>query len=346
VPKLAADASKQYHFWIAFIKTLYARKASYPDESQPELARLLDSCLLLILPLWDDAPMKYSYSDTKQNRIGRVVELLDLCLQTERLPQCKIVLASVFTSKGLVSNKFVDLYIPLIERMQPLLRQHGMDLLVPPFCEVMQIFVGTYLNEILGLPTTTPKLAIRQIGCGCDDCQKLDDFLTGNLSQILIRLPMSRKSHLEQCLTSAVDLASYRVVTTGSPYGLDITKSKSLIKGGLWASRVSQARKFLAQVGDQAFLQSLMGHRYADIEKALNGTQLFMLPINVQSPSSTRLSQPTVPLTASASSSTSKTHFNSSLSNSHQATAPTKGVKRKKKMFPAADTEVIDLCSD
>lgn len=347
IPNLAKYASSNYKFFIAFVKALQV-KLSQPSTVALEANRLLDSCINIVLPLWD-VVVAHPHHVVQHDKVARVTELLDLCISTRRTPQCKVVLAGVFKSKGAVSAKFTDLYIPLIPRMRQVLHRHDMSLLSDPFAEVMQIFVATYLNGVLGSKSKTPKLNVRQIGCGCGDCEQLDNFMTGNLSRTLIRLPMARKSHLEQRLRSARDLASYHVVTTGFPHGLDITKSSSLIKSGQWASRVSQARAFLAQVGDQPFLKSLMGRRYPDIEKALTGIQPFILPINIPSSSTPSVVPPLINASASATPSSSALPSARaaapSNTSSNQSTVTT-GVKRKKKRYPDPGDEIIDLCSD
>ena len=153
-------------------------------------------------------------------------------------------------------------------------------MLAPPFGDLTKFFVGQYLHDVLGEMPKTSRLIMRKAGCGCADCQVLDDFLMGPLARTVLRLPVTRKSHIEKRVLNIPDLVSYTIVKSGSPHGIQIIKAAEFVSNTHWGSKVDEANKFLEKLGDTALLEKLMGHRYPDIEPALNGKQKFLLPFN------------------------------------------------------------------
>jgi len=281
VPRLAKNASTTYPFWVAFAKALHIKKASVTgDTCLADLDRLLDACINVVAPLWESVVAQPYYSGAQNSKVDRVVELLDLCIATKHMPHCKLILASVLKSAGTIANKFATLYIPLISRLPECLRKHNMDILSPPFGELLQIFVGQYLHEVLGAKPRMSRINMRRLGCGCADCQVVDTFLMGKTTEITLRLPMARKSHIEQRVSPAPDLVRYAIIRQGSPHAIHIVKKAEIVAVGQWEAKVQEAKRFLMQVGGRETLIKLMAHRYVDIKKALDGSQQFLLPIN------------------------------------------------------------------
>jgi len=284
---MARNASSTYPFWVAFIKALQVKRISIStDKSTTEdFDRLSEACLDVVVPLWDS--IESNYGVTQNSRIERIIELLDLCITANHLAHCKILFTSILRSPGDLVTKYTALYTPLVVRLPQLLRKHNLDIFVHPFGEMMQIFVGQYLHDILGCgPKKGSPINIRTVGCGCKDCNALDTFLLGPTATTLFRLPLPLKNHLIQRLQKVPDLVSYTILTYTRPHGIQITKASEITAMGRWASKVGDARVFLRQVGDEALLAKLMGQRSPDIERALSGAQQFQLPINQPIPSS------------------------------------------------------------
>jgi hypothetical protein len=117
---------------------------------------------------------------------------------------------------------------------------------------------------------------VRKIGCGCDDCGLVDEFLTSRATEKTFRYVKARRLHVEEELGSASDLISFTVSRSGSPHGLLVTKQPALLAASSWKPRVVEAKKLLEKIGDEGVISKLMGHRYSDVVSALEGTQPFI----------------------------------------------------------------------
>jgi len=82
--------------------------------------------------------------------------------------------------------------------------------------------------------------------------------LVGPNASSLFRLPVARKSHVEKRVQKIADLVSYTIVTTGRPH-IQISKSPEIVAVGKWGTKITEARTFLKQVGDEILLAKLMG---------------------------------------------------------------------------------------
>jgi len=246
--------------------------------------QILDACIDVILPLWQSVEKTRGW-DVQQLKIHRIIEILDTCILTKRMQRCKSLLASVLKSPGDTVTKYTTLYTPLLGPLSELLDKHGIDITNPPFAELMKVFAGQYLHDVLGANPELSKIDIRKAGCGCNDCLDLDSFLTGHRPEETFRMHANRKNHLESQVKAIPDLVSYEMVTTGRPHGIKVIKCPEFVAWDRWNSKVAAAREFLQLIGDEALLAKLMGPRYPDIQKALGGMQLFSLPVNEPAPS-------------------------------------------------------------
>jgi hypothetical protein len=55
-----------------------------------------------------------------------------------------------------------------------------------------------------------------------------------------------------------------------------VIKQPALLAASSWKPRVAEAKKLLKSIGDEGVILKLMGHRYSDVVKALEGTQPFI----------------------------------------------------------------------
>ena len=285
IPELARNASSTYTFWIPFIEALLAKKETLHSSGDEEdsttvgFDQVLDACIDIVTPLWEDVEENPD-SEIQCLRVSRILEILDICLRTKRMYRCKLLLASVLKSPGEISSKYSTIYSPLLSRLPTLLSKHAMDLVTSPFKELMQVFIGQYLHDVLGAKPTISTYSMRQVGCGCADCLELDRFLMGPDVEEVFLMSVQRKSHIESRVMNIQHLVSYEMVTVGHLRGIQIIKRTDAAVVDEWKSRVVAARGFLKQIGDNDFLAKVLGRRYPDIERALNGVQKFLLPLN------------------------------------------------------------------
>jgi hypothetical protein len=239
---------------------------------------------------------------------------------------------------GAASERFKSLYTPLIPRLRDLLRKENVSICSPPFAELLQLLIGNYLHDVLGAKPRKLTAKIRKIGCGCNDCQEVDRFLTSSTTaQQVFRYAQARRLHVERQLSAAPDLVTFQTIRSGNPHGVMVTKRPEIVEASQWISKVSEAKVFLNSIGDDAVIAKLMGNRHADVMKALQGTQRFILTMSDAAISSSRC--------AVAASSTETALRVSSLSapaGGTVASAPTTGKKRKKSALVSLGP-VIDL---
>jgi hypothetical protein len=300
LPQLVKKTSI-YTFCIAFIKALHQNKANLlessttptesPDNSnKTSFEKLTDQCLNTAVLQWQTVvaqPAQPCYGSlhstpamTEESKIQRILELVELSLLTENLMPCKALFVMLLKVPGAPFDRFQTLYDPLIPRLKQLLRAKGTDVCSSPFAELLHLLIGTYLRDILGSKSCNVNTAIRKVGCGCAECNPVDAFLTSSsATEQLFRYVQARRTHVERQLSAASDLVKFETIRRGSPYGVLVTKRPEVVAASKWESRVARAKTFLRTIGDDNTISKLMGNRYADVLRALQGTQPFVLKV-------------------------------------------------------------------
>lgn len=358
-----------FNFCISFVKALQEHKKSILERSQSTpgetgedvtkdveaFDHLLDQCLNTAVFQWEAVvaqPSAYPYhrnpSQSQQSKVSRVIDLIEVCLLTGRMAPCKNLFLLLLKVRGDTSQKFETLYSPLVPRMRELLSTKNVDMFSPPFSDLLQLLVGTYLRDVLGASPRNIRTKVRKIGCGCGDCNMVDNFLSSSTSaQQLFRYAQIRRTHVERQLSSASDLVSFQTIRSGSPYGIQVTKRPEIVAALQWNTRVAHAHSFLRSFGDDDALSKLMGNRYGDVMKALQGSQQFILTVGDAATSVVAGSRPVAGasqapplLTANAASSSRSTVPGTSAPPS----IPVAGKKRKKGL--PISGPIIDLTGD
>lgn len=191
---------------------------------------------------------------------------------------CRKLFVILLKIPGTAGEKFESLYGRLIPPLRELLSSKNIDICSPPFIDLFQILVATYLRDVLGSnPSTRPN--IRKIGCKCTDCKSVDAFLLKpNLTETF-RYAQKRRTHVESKLKTIADLVTSELIRDKSPHGLVVTKLPDFMAMLQWEVRVTKAKAFLKSVGEDDMIAKLMGDRYEDVLKALQGAQRFILTV-------------------------------------------------------------------
>jgi hypothetical protein len=284
IPLMAKNASI-HQFCIAFVKNLHENKnildcslnvatsSSSDASAQDSFDQLVQQCLLASVVQWETGGL------SKEDRISRVLQLVEICLMTRCMEPCRKLFVLVLKAPGDASDKFRTLYSPLIPRLRDLLCSKEIDICSSPFSDLLQLLIGSFLRDILG-----PKprdVNMRNIGCGCGDCNLVDIFLNRNTStKETFRYAKARRLHVEERLNTASDLISYTTIRRGTPHGVLVTKLPEVVTVSSWISHVAEAKELLKSIGDDAVISKLMGDRYDDVVKALQGTQPFILTVS------------------------------------------------------------------
>ena len=143
----------------------------------------------------------------------------------------------------------------------------------------MRILIGLYLSTILGRKPRLAAIRIRKIGCGCFECDDLDQFLMTDQARDDYSLRQERRTHLEKQMLKAPDLITFDTERSGRPYTLEVTKKPEVLAIIRWQVRQKEAEAFLSSIGDENMIAKIMGARYGDVEKALGGTQMFAMKL-------------------------------------------------------------------
>lgn len=250
---------------------------------------LIKECLEIAALQWSDAPVPYMapshfyYSIQNANvqtqsytvKVNRIIEIVELAIHSGQMDVCRTLFADILRSPGISGIKVTTLYSPLVPRLRTLLTKLNQDICSPPFVDLIQVILATYLKDVLGRRGAFNCL-LRKVGCGCEDCQPLDKFmLDPNVSTVTFRLAQYRRHHLESRLSSATDLCTSQTIRSGSPHGLMVTKRHDVVLASSWNARQKNAKAFLASIGTDDVISRIMGPRYIDVTQALSGVKAF-----------------------------------------------------------------------
>ena len=273
----------------------------------PILDDLIRGCLVAAASQWSDAAASiYRSRPASQNtgqqdftrKVAIVLQIIEEALVGGELEICRTLFVDVFKSPGSLYTKAIRFYSPLVRQIRTLFAKLKQDVCSSPFIEVMQVFIGAYLRDVLGNKNMTSKHLLRKVGCGCADCKPLDAFiLDPNSTAITFRVNQTRRNHLQSRLQGrAGDLCAFQTIHSGSPLGLEVKKRLELIHALSWSARQKSAKEFLESIGTDADIARIMGARYVQVTRALSGVEPFSsVPVLAEASSSTNLQAHNVP---------------------------------------------------
>lgn len=286
-------------------------KHEVASESQGDGKTPVDKVIEMVLAAaakkWSvSASVSYNYitnstqiAETGKGKVNRIIEIVQLTIISDNLDICRTLFIDILKSTGTSSEKFTQIYTPLIPRLRILLRSRKIDLCAPPFVDLFQILIGSYLREVLGKKGQRSKPRLREIGCGCPDCLELDRFILDPTAQkTIFRFAQKRRTHLERKTANASDLCSCETVRWGNPHGLQVTKNPEVVEAYTWENRQKAARTFLSSLGADEIIKKIMGMRYTDVVAAINGTTPFgaaKLAADGSSSSTSKVTPPPAP---------------------------------------------------
>ncbi|EGN96309.1 hypothetical protein SERLA73DRAFT_76286 [Serpula lacrymans var. lacrymans S7.3] len=397
LPQLAKFTST-FGFWMLLIRSLHSKanvlcigapepppvahgqissQADTPKTNRDIFMKAFSQCIDIVMLQWDavvaQPPYPYYSLDrsdiysSNRGKVARIVNLIDLCISIGHAGACVRLLVLVINEpKDSIDAKCKTILEPLVPAVRNLLRTSGIDICSPTFNEFFRLIVATYLFHVLGAqPKISKAPKLRRIGCGCQDCNLLDSFVMSSTQSQTFWLGQARRTHLGRYLNSARDLVIYETVRTGSPHGLEVTKSKDVVAMTRWHERQTSTKTFLASIGNNATIQKLMGSRYVDIGRALNGTQSFELgnifatsgasssisvamsnltaPFAAHTPNRDPLSFVSAPAVASGVAQPLSSHASTGTAPTASSSSPAVTGKRRRRKATISTTDVIDL---
>ncbi|KAL5531710.1 hypothetical protein ACEPAG_4587 [Sanghuangporus baumii] len=272
-----------FKFLLVFIEALREEKEQLAKHPAADLTykQAVEFCLMLAIGQWKVAEVsQYPYAHYGQpinkqqpsSSFSRIKEIVEMCLLTEQMEACKMLLESLIKDKGDIGMKFKNYFIPLVPELRRLLNSSNVPLNCYPFGDFFRYVIETFLTDMLGAKTGKMRTSsVRKVGCGCMYCQDLDTFLLSVQDKKVFRYGQEHRRHMEQRLYHARDLATFRTIPNGRPHGLEVIKHAEVVAMQTWEGRQKVARNFLASFGGDGDLKLIMGPRFTDVSLAISG---------------------------------------------------------------------------
>ncbi|KAK5157081.1 hypothetical protein LTS14_004599 [Recurvomyces mirabilis] len=132
------------------------------------------------------------------------------------------------------------------------------------------IMASKILQELLGrwaqYEPLPPTRLLRECGCGCVNCEELDEFLMDNGKRVLsYREKSAIRDHIYCRLHSQDDLVERTILRNGSPHTLTISKINGEFEQYKWNYRRKQAKKWIKDLGNKECLRDLLDLMYDEI---------------------------------------------------------------------------------
>ena len=279
-----------FDFWVGLAEGLWKNRdklvpsGGIHEEVSTYTAALnhtLDSLIAVAIPDYHSgitydrfAPFPFTHTESQNHRILKLLDLMVLTHRTQKLGQ---LIALVSQPPGNLLVKYQSLITPLIPKLRARYQQYsGPDF--PVLDAFLRAFVERWLQDLLGRPSERPEALVKRLACGCQDCARVNRFLTSGAETETLWVSQKRRSHVEANLGNTLpDDVTFTTIMRGSPHGLQVTKTKETLAMEKWSGRVESARTLLALVGTPDDLVRIMGERYPDVEAALAGTKPYKM---------------------------------------------------------------------
>jgi hypothetical protein len=136
-----------YPFWVSFIKALIKHKEKLcppdaDDRVKSGYKEVVQACLKAVIPQWHAVVATPYYATRGGDKVSRIMELIELCIDAEELIMCRSLLGQVASHKASVVDNFRQLFSPLVKRLHPWLEARKLDIASSPFLETMQAFIA------------------------------------------------------------------------------------------------------------------------------------------------------------------------------------------------------------
>ncbi|KAF5336431.1 hypothetical protein D9611_006625 [Ephemerocybe angulata] len=287
IPKI--EKTGTYAVLIALAKGLHELRQSSSTASQVkgELGTAVRQCFSAAIPQWEEglyAPYWNRNPTGETDKTKRICEIVDLCYIIGDLQPCIDLLNSLlqFEPNVDVTKRLTEIHTPLIPHLRSTLAKLGKPVNSEPFASFYRHTISLYLSRVLRTKPEIPSLPSKPMGCGqCADCTQLDKFLRDTTSSsTCFKTTQPRRTHVEaQIRKEKAYLANYvttETVKSGSPHSLFVRKRPEVMTALKWGDAKAAAQAFVKGVcADERALRELMGARYDDVVKAIEGAKPF-----------------------------------------------------------------------
>ena len=278
---------RAFNFFMALVKALHQNRTEIlaktavccagSNDPQSRAALLLDNFIGSSL----DGAKKHWCTVTSAS----VLDAIKSCIVTGQMNMCQAFLDRAWNASGDVTHKFDSIYTPLIPQLCGLLTQTKIDICTAPFSNFFCLLISHYLHYVLSSKGQN-FLQPRNVDCfsrNCSDCRALNEFLFGRNPRHSFHFVQKTRSHLETQLSGVRDLVIYEPQRIGRSQYMMVTKTPAVLAGSRWAHRIHEIKGLFQAIGTKN-VEKIMGNRYADVCKALEGQSGFRLNTAVVQP--------------------------------------------------------------
>lgn len=216
---------------------------------------------------------------------AQVTSLLSICIAENRARAYGKVLEGMRSSGesgGRFHNQYVGFHEEVIPTMVGMLKKHGVKASSSPTREFLCGVVGKYLEEMLGSKELgSPYLKMPAVTCGHEGCGEVEEFLLSGESRM--RIPVSKWDKVRGCVVDLKiggrhEALEIERLLRDEPGYVELRKTRAAEVGQDWRVRLVEAEKLVKCIGEgEEEISEIMGERYSDVEKALEGSQAFVM---------------------------------------------------------------------
>ena len=208
----------------------------------------------------------------------RVLTLLSMCISEKKSERHKEVLDRITRFGKPFYARYVDLYSKIIPELIRLHGEHGVSVLSSPSGDFLRYVVETYLQDVLGTKEGSPYLKFSMLTCGHEECSPVNEFLLSEEREKTIEA----SNQVAHCVHSIKIDSRYEVLDSKpywwkKPPTMDLTKTAEGLGARYWSVRLADTRKMLEKIGTEEEVCEIMGDRWEDLKKALEGSQAFVV---------------------------------------------------------------------
>ena len=274
-----------------------------------------------------------------------IATLINNCRSLGLAEETEALMSHVIESSKIVeASAFGTLIMPTLTRLIELSQLSGVSLKEPFLRFFVQQLLDTYIQRYVGKEPAKPQdWARARRGCGCRDCQDLDDFLIDPKKQVgRFAVAKKRRAHLHNKLESFG--FTHETEYQGSPQTLVVTKNSFGWQSShkVWRQRCSEAQQTLQRFGTSN-LQELLGERYNEVVN-LEAVKLDATGGKGRKPVATTSSAPLSVWPAAAVEILQRTSLGAASQSKSQSN--TSGAAASKRAAPRSHIEIVDLTAE
>lgn len=287
------------NFFSTLLLALHERKAEFPTptaaggNSAINVGTAIRRCLQEYINQWN----KLSSADVVM--VQHITEVGMYVGEVKMVSEFLATIPPLMDHPSEALSWYNDAVIPLMAKLRELMKkleeeiigEDGEKTLVQPkitqepFRSFFKPTICVYLAYILGGKENVPSIPPIVAGCGCADCDELDEFIRGPEASCRFEAYLG-EDRLEHVLGRVTNTNANEIIdafddkSTPEPYSMILTKKREVVKTYTWAGRQEQAVKFMQHAvhGGEMEMRRLLGkRRYEDVLRAIHGVKAFEL---------------------------------------------------------------------